>query len=304
MSMDSVEKSKAAGMCPHMNFPSGCKVCKAESESGMSPEMASEILGSDRVLGAERVRQVFGVSIEQIPKIHFSKEQLEQAKERGAKLIYRIESLQDGKPITLESLTQLQPGIVLGEISGNQEEDFWLGDDSSVLRESPRGGWNLVETGDLAPGTEFLSAEAQMAFMRKDYGGLQKALEDMNAFWDSEEIVRRGPPREMIDGARQRIPDLTKLKALRESLPANANLPKVVEAVYDLLLSGKAVSPDLVMATASSFDAGKGEPVDRPLDISIEENGVRVHSRRDMRFGRPNSLGNRKPGIAIGYIQY
>ncbi len=275
----------------------------AETEI-MTIESASEILGGDRVFGADNVREYLGIHLESqdVPPITYTREQLEKAKAEGATLVLRIDTFDDGAPLTLENLTQRFPGTVSGEITGNQEEDAWAAGSKLLSTETPRREWKLVRTGEIAAGTEHLSFEAQDAFMKKDYNALGKAMDRMTEFWDS---LTAGPPREMIEDAKNKIPSLDELKMLRESLPEGAELPRAIEVVYDFLVSGKRNLPDdLEIATKSTVEAGFGEPVERPVDVGFTGEGIKVHPRRDMRFGRPNALGEKKPGIAIGYIQY
>lgn len=278
-----------------------------EHEAGnetMTFESASEILGGDRVFGIDNVREYLGVHLQSkdIPPITYTRVQLEKAKAEGATLVLRVDTFDDGTPLTLENLTQRFPGSVSGEITGNQEEDSWAAGSKLLSTETPRREWKLVRTGEFAAGTEHLSFEAQDAFMKKDYEALGKAMDRMTEFWDS---LTAGPPRETIEDAKNKIPSLDELKTLRESLPEGAELPQAIEVVYDFLVSGKRTLPnDLEIATQSTVGAGFGEPVERPVDVGFTEEGIKVHTRRDMRFGRPNALGDKKPGIAIGYIQY
>jgi len=82
-------------------------------ESPTNPETtplqeAKEILG-DRVFGPEQVEQAFGIHIENVPNIPFTKEQLEQAERKGMDLILYTDKLQNGKDLTgLSLVTYLQ----------------------------------------------------------------------------------------------------------------------------------------------------------------------------------------------------
>lgn len=279
-----------------------------ESKKETTEDLAREIMGN-QLLGTDELREQLGIELghEDIPHITFTREELERAKVEGAKLILRVESFEDGTPITIENVMQRFPNIISGELelTGRSEEDAWIVGSAVFSKETPKYEWKLIKTADLAPGTEYLSNEAQEAFLNNDFEDLLIAIDRMNALWDSKEIVNAGPPREMIDAARKAIPNTEKLKTLRESLPAEAKLPRAIEIIYDYLLSGKKpATQDLEIATSSTIEAGRGEPMERPIDIGFTDEGIKIHSRRDMRWGRPNALGDKKPGIAIGYIQY
>jgi len=64
---------------------------------------AREILG-DRVFGPEQVEQAFGIHIENVPNIPYTREQLEQAERKGMDLVLYTDKLKDGKDLTGLSL--------------------------------------------------------------------------------------------------------------------------------------------------------------------------------------------------------
>lgn len=274
-----------------------------KSETEMTSEIAREILGKDHVFGIEQARERFGINIDvkDLLVIPFSREQLERAKASGDRLVLRVDKFADGSPMTLENFMKKFPDVVTGELSG---DNSWAQGSSALSKEVPNTEWALVKSMDVGKGTEHLSMEAQAAFIAGDYVALAKAISDTQAFWDSPDMVQNGPPREMIESARSKLPSLEELKTLREALPKEVRLPSAIEIAYDFLLTGaEPIANNLETATASKVEAGFGEPVDRPIDLGFVNGQMKIHTRRNMQFGRPHGLGDKKPGISIGYIQ-
>lgn len=130
-------------------------------EPSSTPESTSlqeaiEILES-RVFGPEQVEQAFGIHLETIPPIPFTKEQLEQAKEKGMDLILYTDKLQDGKPLTALSLVEyLENKQSKGATSGKYpilnsfQADDWKRKEPFFTTETPRSTdnqgtyWKLV----------------------------------------------------------------------------------------------------------------------------------------------------------------
>lgn len=278
-------------------------------------EEAREILGAEHVLGPDRVKEVFGIELDQIPEIPFSKEELEQAKEQGARLILRINKFDENTPLTSENLLE-RMGDKKDEVFSSGSEyptaSDWTKGMSFTKEQFPESRWILTQTQEL-PETRFLSSEAQQAFMAGDREGLQTALDNMNEFWDNmdtdpEEIKRGVPPKEFRENAKRQLLDVDAYMALRERLPENASLPSVAEMIYDSAIAKEPLVENMSVATRTTVDAipgPNGEPV-RPFDFGYSEDGISLHTRRDTRFGRPIPLGQgseRIPGIPIAYLQ-
>ena len=64
----------------------------AGGEESLLWKEAKEILGED-FLGPEEVKEVFGITIEEVPAIPFSQAELERAKELGQQLILQVETM-------------------------------------------------------------------------------------------------------------------------------------------------------------------------------------------------------------------
>lgn len=130
----------------------GAKLEKPQELKGeISLEKAQEILGKD-FLGPEAVKNVFGVELESIPPIQFTKEDLERAKELGQQLILQIDKMEDGKLINIRSLKDKFPedhnGGRMWSLDKYNKIDF-IGDKNG---ESPRVGWRLVSK-NIIPGS-------------------------------------------------------------------------------------------------------------------------------------------------------
>ena len=140
--------------------PDGFFEEKREGLSGALAEQiknAKEILGEKAVLGVEEVEKAFGIKIkpEQVPNIPFSKEDLERAKELKQFLILRVDKSSDGKPLTIEKMSELltekfkedDKGKILyssDDGSGKIKDDAWYKSEDFALKETPKLSWALT----------------------------------------------------------------------------------------------------------------------------------------------------------------
>lgn len=69
-------------------------------------EEAREIMGENFFMGPEQVKKAFGVELDpkEIPKIPFSREQLEKAKSLNQFLVLRVGVAADGEPLTMKKM--------------------------------------------------------------------------------------------------------------------------------------------------------------------------------------------------------
>ena len=102
-----------------------------------SYQQAREILGAENVIGPDEVGKVFGVTFENTPKIPFSKEDLEKAKELNQFLILRYDELPNGRPITAQEL-QSRFRIDQGRLVHSEYMERLSSE------ETPRLGWSLT----------------------------------------------------------------------------------------------------------------------------------------------------------------
>jgi hypothetical protein len=115
-----------------------------EKREGLSGELseqmknAREILGSRDVLGPEEIEKTFNIKLkmEDVPKIPFSKEELEKAKELGQFLILRIDKAKDGTALSMKNMQDLLSeefekdglGKVFWDTDWYEKEEFFTGD--------------------------------------------------------------------------------------------------------------------------------------------------------------------------------
>jgi len=124
---------------------------KLEGAIAEQIETAIEILGKENVFGPKEVEATFGVHVREVPGIPFSMEELERAKKLGQMLVLRVESTDDGTPMSLETMNNIlvkkwekeNKGQLLDTVKGWKD---WIGDDR-FKKEVPRPGWALVSKG-------------------------------------------------------------------------------------------------------------------------------------------------------------
>lgn len=123
---------------------------RESKESLISLSEAREILGKD-FLGPESVKNAFGVELESIPPIQFTKEDLERAKELNQQLVLYVDKTKDGKPFT---------GKELFDLTNNKTSDGkklfydtdWYKNEKFFTKETPRVGWKLASK-EIIPGS-------------------------------------------------------------------------------------------------------------------------------------------------------
>ncbi len=128
--------------------PTVAKVERASSEGGVetSFEQAREIMG-DNFYGPEEVASTFGfeLSKEEIPKIPYSKEDLEKAVKLGESLILRISHDAEGNPMTMQRINQIMdPKLVEGKEGRLLYDTDWYKNESFYTKDSLTMEWRLV----------------------------------------------------------------------------------------------------------------------------------------------------------------
>jgi len=111
-------------------------------------EVAIEKLGKENVFGPKEIEKIFGVRLAEVPGIPFSVEELERAEKLGQMLLLRVDKTAEGKPMSLEAMTEVMAkrwkdegkGDLLRTADGWKR---WFGEDRFTT-ESPRTGWALV----------------------------------------------------------------------------------------------------------------------------------------------------------------
>lgn len=117
---------------------------QGESSGGnsVSPEHAERIMGRENFLGQEDIEAVFGIHLESVPQVSFSREELERAKELGQQLILQVDTLKDGLPLTLQNLKRTFPKTSDGNKLWYDQD--WYDNEDFFKNETPRLGWKLV----------------------------------------------------------------------------------------------------------------------------------------------------------------
>lgn len=269
---------------------------RAVEDGNVVTEAEARKIFDNAIIGTDELKQVFGEGAALVvDKIPFSKKELIEAAEKGAKLIYRMDSLPDGSPMTMQNLDKFADSAMMGDVEGAVEYNMEFFTQEPVER-----GWAITKAVEI-PHTNHLSYEAQAALIAKDEKRLEAALNDIPLFWD-----KVGIPNEV----RPALPTLDDLKLVMERLPEGTELPSAVELFYDVYVQYKLNGQDVLsnVATATRSKAQELSAIDepeRPIDIGLTENGkIHFHWRRDMRFGRPGETKpGSVPGIPINYIQ-
>jgi len=121
---------------------------KLEGPVAEQIEVAIEKLGKENVFGPKEIEKIFGVRLAEVPGIPFSVEELERAEKLGQMLLLRVDKTAEGKPMSLEAMTEVMTkrwkdegkGDLLSTADGWKT---WIGEDRFTT-ESPRTGWALV----------------------------------------------------------------------------------------------------------------------------------------------------------------
>jgi len=121
---------------------------KLEGPVAEQIELAIEKLGKENVFGPKEIEKIFGVRLAEVPGIPFSIEELERAEKLGQMLLLRVDKTAEGKPMSLEAMTEIMAskwkdkgkGDLLRTAEGWKN---WIGEDL-FTKESPRAGWALV----------------------------------------------------------------------------------------------------------------------------------------------------------------
>jgi len=118
---------------------------------GLPLETAELILGKEKVFGPEEALLVWGVELQEVPEIPFTKEDLEKAKALGMYLILRLEKDKDGNPLTGQRMHELKQAEFKKQNKGKILYDInWYKDEEFFRRETPQLAWALTSGGILA----------------------------------------------------------------------------------------------------------------------------------------------------------
>ena len=120
---------------------------KLEGTVAEQIEAAVEILGKENVFGPKEVEKTFGVRLAEVPGIPFSVQEIERAKEMGQMLVLRVEKTEDGKPMSIGTISDIVVKKWKSEGSAMlRTHDGWksfIGEEA-FTKNAPRSGWALV----------------------------------------------------------------------------------------------------------------------------------------------------------------
>lgn len=214
-------------------------------------EEAEEIMGND-FLGPQAIEETFGIHLEaeDIPKIPFSKEELESAKRLGQFLVLRTEKAPDGKDLTIMKMEKIAKDVSKPIMVGRKCKRAL--NKEGLVNESPREGWALVTKHPLDYSIDCMhQIAASIGYLKRRFTDNQKtpieyekAFEEFAAAQDSVNALRgrKGKKSEENDIVKKlKITELTK--------------PSISEVIYDSLVyqknNGSILYKDLPVLTRS-----------------------------------------------------
>ncbi len=109
---------------------------------GVKFSEAKEIMNQD-FIGPDEIKKAFGLEVDRVPDIPFSRSELERAKELDQMLIYRTGTAARGEPMTMEKIN----GLLSGKTKDGGKIFFdtdWYKDEAFFKSEAIKEGWSLV----------------------------------------------------------------------------------------------------------------------------------------------------------------
>ncbi len=262
-------------------------------ESGLNEEKAREVLGED-FYGLQELKEA-GLKFKNSPKIPFTLDQLEKAKDRGMTLMFFSDALPNGSPLTAKSLIEYLDNT-LGDYSHDQNLPSRL---FSGKRTIPFVNWNYKEDEDPvfaketpATGWRLLSKEPIHGMQTTYFADLNELSTYVTSLYDSEEAV---PPatREALEefkslwtdqSFQQKVKDSENNPALdREVASTLTNLKlaemfqeSLPESIYRMIVEAKTKKENFPFR--SSFTKSLGQ--DGRLVISRSNKARPIHGGR------------------------
>ena len=195
---------------------------------------AREVLGND-FFGPPEIQKVFGVTLEKIPPIPFTREELEKAKELGQQLILFTDVVVDEGaqlPATINNLFSMYPSVWDGNRMGVRMKDVSA---DFRAKETPRMGWRLVSK-KVIPRTEDATYIGSLRVLANYFGELDAGRTEESwyqSIW--EEVNREGVDIEdamaIEEDWRSSLESITRLRA------SQCFGERAVECVYRLIVN-------------------------------------------------------------------
>ena len=125
---------------------------KLEGTVAEQSERAVELLGKENVFGPKEVEKTFGVLVKEVPGIPFSVEELERAEKIGQMLVLRVDKTKDGKPMSLEAMSNIVVKKWKKDEAMLRTHEGWKSfvGEEAFTKNAPRSGWALVSKEVLA----------------------------------------------------------------------------------------------------------------------------------------------------------
>ena len=222
---------------------------------------AKELFGKD-FLGPEEIEKTWGVHLEDIPEVPFSREELERAKEMGQMLVLRVEKTEDGKPMSLQAMNEIlakrwekeKKGGLLNSAEGWRDRVSGSKDFAEV---APRAGWALISKELLANSTSKNYIEQTEVIIKTLR---EQAFKDMEMPEEYEEAIQefeanKGRLTKLIsENWQQAAKELSELKI------SQLTRGSIQETIYDLALyydkNGKRLLPNVYTWSNSRSSVG------------------------------------------------
>ncbi len=234
-----------------------------ETIQGIELQEAREIFGED-LLGPEEIEKTWGVWLEDVPEIPFSREELERAKEMGQMLVLRIDKTEDGKPMSMKAMNAILAKRwekkKIGGVLNTAEEWRDKVTGSKVFSEvAPRAGWVLVSK-ELLPESTSKNYIEQTEVIIKTLR--EQVFKDIELPDEYEEAIRE------FEASKDRLTKLVSenwqqaAKELAELKITQLTRQSIQETIYDLALyfdkNGKRLLPKAYTRSNSNSRSSGG----------------------------------------------
>jgi hypothetical protein len=217
---------------------------------------AERIMGRENLLGPADVEKVFGIKLDRVPDVPFTKEELERAKKLGQQLILQVDTMkvaekrlmgrspETSAPLTLENLKKRFEKAHDGKRMFYDQS--WYDGEDFFKSEKPRAGWKLTSKEVLADSTSknyLQQTDLLASYLSKEvFKGSKVPPEYESAI--SEFNRERAKIERLMDSDWQKASEALanlKITQLTRELP--------VEAMYRLILQDGARDDKLLPST-------------------------------------------------------
>jgi hypothetical protein len=270
-----------------------------ETYPGLSLADAERLLGKESVLGPKDVEKVFGIKLDRIPPIPFSREEINRAKELGQQLILQVDTF------SKEGMTHpINPATLCNAFtSAHDTKPLWYDNkgyitDPVISIESPRTGWRLTSKDLIPNSTEnyLQQTDVLIEYLKKQVfkgAKLPKPYKDAIAEWkrkraEIEPLATSETETEWNRGS-QMLADLAITKLTRELL---------VEVMYRFILNDQ-INKDKPLPSAYTWTASRDSD-GHLVDVGyFDVDGADVYGYEPRNGDR--SLGDGDDGLGVSF---